>query len=508
MKQLKLRLAIAQMLLLCLLPIWLSTISAQTSSSESIIQQANLYLTQKKFDTAIQILEPHREELSVARLLAQTYYWNGNTVAAKKVYLNAIQQNPAHQLVQLEFGRMLFELGKGSEAKPILLKLLEVDPEQVEANMYMGYLSFQEGDMKLADSYFQKIKQRYPEHLESTQMLQAIQEKKGWQLELGTAYQWDNQPLNTLQPNLKLSRFKNNYWDPSISLNANFFDLDTSSQKSQQIGFANNIIFSKVGLQLNLKLGMYLDHVDEGANWTGAVELNQKLSKAFSLKGAWEHRPDLYALASLRQVLMVDAYSVSLNLLNGDSWMGQMAYHYTDYFDDNAIQTAYLWLLSPALKWKSSKWRLGYSGSYFHANESRYVSVYSLENLLDNYEEGIAVEGIYDPYFTPNGQTIHAALGMLELQLSKAVYLKLNANIGLAASTDLPYLYLDSLSTGLGFSREYFKEKTTTYDLNAEVQLSLSDHATITGSYQYFENFFYNFHAVRIKLNCLLVNEK
>ncbi len=485
-----------------------SSCFSQPLSYEQALVQANQLIAHKDYDQAIQLLESHNEHFEAIKLLASVHYWSGNIEQAEDTYLKAMVEHPSHAVLKLDYGRMLYETKQPEKAKSILSDFLTVEPGHVEANKYLAYIYYQEGSFQKSKKHFQKIVSQYPQDAEALQMLRALQEMNALQLGLGSRFQWDSQPLNILQPEVMASKRFTRLWYPELFVKGYFFDTDSLHQVARQMAVGNSFKLPNTRLNVRLLAGWHKHPAAGGNHWIGSVEIDKNWSDYFSTKAMWSYQPSMYAVASLSQLVSLHQYSLTLNVANGDFWLGQAAFQYLEYFDDNAQQSAYLWVFSPALRWGATKWRVGYAGSWADTEASHFVSERSLAEILDNYTDSMKIRGIYDPYFTARHQQIHAIIGLLEVKPTPWIALKLSSNVGIFATADIPFLYLDGSPSGVVLAQAFFKESTTTFDLKAELNIQLSDRLSLMSGYQYVKNFFYHFHAFQLSLNWWWYNEE
>ncbi len=480
---------------------------AQQNATEAV-HLANEALQHKNYSEAISLLEPYDDSAEALQLLAQTYYWDGQIDKAHTTFQKGMERFPKTSSFWLQYGVMLYEQGEERGAISTIAEFLTADSSHTEANLMMGYLAFQQERYGAAQQYFRTILLQQPAHEQARAMLQAIYDRQAWHLQVGATHHSDNQPLRRLSPYAELRKYYSPWWFPRIQAKAWNLDTDTLQTQAGWIRLGNQFTFSKAGLVVRLSAGLFLDQVDGSSHWVGSGSMEKRLSSKLSVVGKWQHRPIFFTAASAVKLITTDEYTLGIHLEQGDGLMGRAVFAYTDYFDDNRGWTAYAWLLSPALKWKISKWRIGYVFAFSDTAEGRFTPRSSLDEILQNYQEGMQINGVYDPYFTPLDQQVHAVLGQATLQLHQSVALKLSGTVSFYAAADIPVFYLDDTSSGVDIVQSSFRQKSTNLELKAELNTAISKRFSLNTYYQYTDNFFYRAHTFNVQLNWWFLSEK
>ena len=75
----------------------------------------------------------------------------------------ALQLDPENDNVTLQYGSLLWKIGRKAEARQMYTTLLKRDEKNRYALEALGYLSRDEGDNKAAEVFFGRMAAAYPE---------------------------------------------------------------------------------------------------------------------------------------------------------------------------------------------------------------------------------------------------------------------------------------------------------------------------------------------------------
>jgi tetratricopeptide (TPR) repeat protein len=104
---------------------------------DALFLRGNILLAQQNPRAAISdlraVLRDQPNAVGVLRALARAHLANGEPAIAEETLRDAAEANPKDPALQLEFARLLIELGKAGQAQPLLAKLLRGYPQNVDA---------------------------------------------------------------------------------------------------------------------------------------------------------------------------------------------------------------------------------------------------------------------------------------------------------------------------------------------------------------------------------------
>jgi hypothetical protein len=162
--------------------------------------------------------------------------------------------------------------------------------------------------------------------------------------------------------------------------------------------------------------------------------------------------------------------------------------------------------MSPPLKVSVFDFRIGYGFNYSTSKESRYVSTKPINEIKANWDT-VKVSGIYNPYFTPEKQTVHSVILSITIHPVKTLDIGFKGNIGVYSTASNPFLYKDSIApvkVARGFSILRFYP----IDASAFIALQITPAVNLKADYGYQHNNFYTNQYAGLSLTIILQNEK
>ncbi len=257
------------------------------------------------------------------------------------------------------------------------------------------------------------------------------------------------------------------------------------------------------------KAGVFKTSWTNGVSLTGALEFNQKLSKAITLSGSIDRSPYFYTVRSLSTRVVQTNYTVFLGREVINSWNGKAAYNVQQFNDHNLVKSFSVWFLLPVVKSPSFKVDLGYAFYFADAKSNAYVNDKSLNEITSLYYPGYTITGVYDPYFTPQNQQIHSVLGNLTFLPARSLKFSLKSNTGLYAVMDNPYFFLNyDKGHQLALYKGYHPLKYFPLEIRTAIGWTLSKKIVLEGEYIYRKTIFFNSNSVSAGLKINFWNDK
>ncbi|MGI8584614.1 MAG: hypothetical protein ACR2KX_20690, partial [Chitinophagaceae bacterium] len=405
--------------------------------------------------------------------------------------------------------RMLFETGKLSHSQVLLEDYKLHDPGNAEVNILLARLNYWSGHNQIAKERIQDILKPYPDNPTALSILNEINNATAPYVKLGGIYTSDDQPLKSTGAQIEAGWYKSWILNPKLQVFYNHFTLPDSVFNSFWIQLGNKISFGNSGFALNTTAGIFKHHTDDNeSRLTYNFIISQKVSNFISLEASTAERPYQYSSTSVRIPVMQKFSGVALNLNKANNWLGRAAYEIQKFEDDNKIQTVYLWVLAPIINKNNFTLKGGYAFNHSNADKNTFTSIKPLNSVVQTTAVGNPVEGYYNPYFTPNNQSIHSLLASVGIKLSDKVNFSSKLNIGVAASADNPDLTLNKNQTTYSINKTYTRQSYTPVDFQNELLLHLSDQITLSGLYGYTKLLFYTVNQGAIQLKYAFINEK
>jgi hypothetical protein len=486
--------------------------NAQTGSINDTVEYARGQAYQNNFkeaDSLLSAYNQHNADINGMRLHAQVLYWMKEFDRSAAVYENALRVFPDMKVVELDYGRMLWELKKLTKAQVLLNEYLTYDKENSEAKVMLAYISYWKGRNSLAKEQLASILNTLPTNQPALDLLNEINVVTAPYIKLGGQASSDDQPLKKSGFNVEAGMYNSWILSPFLMFNNVHSNPGTGIYNSWWVQAGNKISFGRSGVSLNFKGGLFSHPTAKDLVSTGAISFSVKLSSFFSVTAATERMPYQYTTASIKIPVMQQLSGSSLLLNKNNKWLGKAAIEVAGFDDDNKINTAYLWLMAPLVDKNSFKLKAGYAFNHSDADKNNFTSTQSIAAIVSGTAPGNAVPGYYYPYFTPSSQTAHSLLASTVIQLSKNVLFTSRASLGIAGKVDNPVLSL-SKSPGNIFSidKSYYQQTYNPIEFNNELSVRLTPHFSSAMIYEYSRLLFYTLNQGSISLKYVFINDK
>ena len=180
---------------------------ARTKAYEKNFDESNKLLTQFNL---------HHTDSNALRLQAQVLYWMKNFYEAILVYEKTLSLFPAIVVVKLDYGRVLFELGNYSKAKPLLEDFVLTDTNHAEANILLSYIDLWSGRINAAKKRALFLQKTYPGNKESADILNTIASYTAPYFEVMPVAFSDDQPLKGFAINMEGGKYFSGFLSPTI----------------------------------------------------------------------------------------------------------------------------------------------------------------------------------------------------------------------------------------------------------------------------------------------------
>jgi hypothetical protein len=459
----------------------------------------------KNFETADRLLTKYNKDhtdIHALRLHAQILYWMKAFDRSTNVYEHAIRLFPQPSSLHLDYARVLYQSSKLPETRRMLKLYRQYDSSNVEAEVMYAYLNLWNGKTGVAKKKAEWLLQKYPGNAEATDILNQVGNYTTPYLRTGTEFLSDDQPLKAHVHYVETGVYKSRLFAPSAQAFIYQFRAENDPFHSALLQLSNTFQ-PAITNKIKVKAGIFRQNGTE-TGLTGGAEISQRVGKRFLLQAGMERRPYQYTISSIQKVVMEDLSSFSINYNRNDKWLGKAAYELFQYDDDNKIHTAYLWLLAPVVSRPRFAFSVGYAFRYADAANSNFVAKESLSQLIATPPyDGVA--GVYNPYFTPENQKIHSALASIKIVPAKKLAFISRVNIGVNATADNPYLWLDERNSQFFVDRDHFNMKFKPANWTSELRVAASERCTIAANYIYDQLLFYKSHRGSLELKYLFI---
>lgn len=506
---------------------------SQNQEQYNYLNKVRELINNQDLPEAIKILKELEKEnprdLDIIQLYSQALYWNQDFDATLALYKKSMKSFPQSAELKLHFGRIHFELNNFFEAKKLLASYIEVQPEDPEAGILLATIAYWEGKPpQVALEFLDEVLEHHPENPEAKALMKEILISTAPNLRLSSSYYSDSQPLQAMINTVEYSNYQSSWLQPSVMFqNRNFKQADPTLLMQ----LSNKAFFSKTGTELIMRAGLFKDSWHNEFSPTYGFDLRQRLVEKWSLSGGIDRRPYVFTLSSLNQNLMPTTYSAGLGR-QSDLWSGNISVNHTQFQDDNYVRVGTASLIFAVIKSSSLKVNLGYGYMMADSKESRFRLADPFYAYVHETEIGTQFPGIFDPYFTPQNQSVHSVISDISFNISPKVQVYLYGNIGFKAVIDNPNVifygssdpnhYIDPAEQAdpnnlapieahrihpediyrVLFATEYFP-----MDLKGSLNWNMTKKLNLKTEYAYQRAVFFDSHMVSLGLNWNLSNE-
>lgn len=387
-----------------------------------------------------------------ARLLAETLYWRKDTLGANAAYRKALVQHPEDTTLRLQYARMLADTGHHRQARELLTPLLDIPPARPDAEALLGQLAYWDGDLTTARRLFVHALAEKPNLEMAKRELREIMDTTAPWVRVSLGGSHDDQPLDRLALAIDSSWFATPLTKLSARVQPMQFWINGAPRSVGGFEAAITSYAPRMRLETEVAGGSVFRALNGGMwDWTGRAVLGFRLPEHFTVRGRVERSPYFWTQASLNTPVMVQTATGLIHWDNPRGWLGEAGYQQQHYPDNNTIRTEYAWLLAPVVHHGGGVMlQAGYAFSAGDANQSRFV----LAEPNQPYPPGdprFNTAGVYAPYYTPNQQFIHSAIGAFTMRTGRRVTFHLNGSYALRATQNAPFFTATNGQTGLNF---------------------------------------------------------
>ena len=471
--------------------------TAIVDAQAPVIATAEALRGERKFAQAAELLEKHLETYpddgDAARLLAQTLYWLHDERRAVLVYERAIVRHPADTQLRLDYARMLAETGDSGRARVLLTPLLDAPAVRPDALTMLGTLDYWEGDLRSAEARFREALAAQPDHPDARQQLREIRVATAPWLNVTPGVWHDDQP-QTRQDTLLEGGW---YVTPLTAVRArllpSWYSTDelTTTVWTADAGIEH--FAPALRLETMVRGGVIRrESGDEGTvDWTGAANVGVRPRRHLTIRLKSNRSPYLATPASLVTPVMTKALLGELQL-NHQGWLAEAAFGRQYFPDDNAIRTAYGWLLAPVFRNAPVELQAGYAFSADHADETRFGPQASPTPVVQ--PQGSESAEAYSPYYTPAHVVKHSIIGALTAKLERRAVVRFGGSYAFRATEDAPFLFDSADGTQVAF----FKRDFSSWDARGSIEFQGTDRTGIRVGGQFGRGAFYRWASVDV----------
>lgn len=441
---------------------------------------------------------------------AQLAYWNWDIDNAKKYYEQAIKLDTTHQVIKYDYAKMLFVIGDYSKAAPLFEEYRKVEPDNPEVWLYNIKSLYYNNQSTEAGKLFKQLPESLANNYDLSLLKDEILTYGATNINFTTAYTNDNQPLQTLNPKIRISKRQSSYFNWYIEGQFNHFSNDTlKGTNSQTLKLGNQFMFDAFKLKADVHLGAtILPNANDNA-LIGGIDLNKKITKGIDLKAEFSRNPYYNSLISVSELVFHDNVGFSLAISDLKKFSGNIQILKQKFNDNNSIDAKSFWILSPAIGKNKFNLRVGYAFESTDSEKDNFTAQKSLPEILQDIQNSNVIPGIYKSYFTPQNQIIHNAVLTIQYKFNPKLNFNFAGSYGVNAKWDNPYLFLNQNSNNESFvDKDFVTQKFNPSSYKADLHYILNKKWDLGLSYHYFKTAFYTANTFLINLNYKIISEK
>ena len=483
---------------------------AQLTDTLSVVKQLNEKGKYKKAETLLtSYYKHHPGNLNAQWIYAQTTYFARHFKKSIAAYEDAIAWHPENYTLRLDYAKKLTDIGEFDKAVLVFNLYLTYDSDASDAHEGLARIAYWETNYKTAMDEVNKVLKTQPNNPSMSDLRNEILMAKSPWLKIDLGGYQDDQPMQRISPSIETGFMLDPLANLYVGLNAPVFLLNKKTYIAPWIFVGDKMIFARSGLELNINAGI-IEFPTSKFSGIGDLELHKSFVKHLVLSIQAEHQPYLNTRSNMDNPIMQLHYSFASAWNDPKSWQGRASFDVNNFYTDgNLIYTANAWVMSPPLVLSVFDFRVGYGYNYSTAKESRFVSTKSFSEIVSDWDTDTKIPGLYNPYFTPNQQSVHSAILAIVIHPAKSFSLGAKGNLGFYSKTNNPYLYLDkdaeeNIVIERGFSRMFFHPLETDAFINAR----LSSTTNLKLEYVFMRTNFYTSNYLGLSLNISFCNEK
>jgi hypothetical protein len=470
------------------------------------LEQAKQSAGKGKYREAARLLEPyykgHPTDLNTVWLYARYSWYCHKTGLSMQLYREAITLNPGNYTLKLEYAKMLVEAGVFDEAKPLLDECTSHDISNPEAWYYLAKMEYWNGNARASLTMLDNIMKNAPDYKPARSLRDEIGAEQAFQIQAGVTLSADDQPLDLWTPYVKGGKYFSNLAITDFLVQVPLVYNDTNHFNGEGVAVGNKFHFPSPALDLYLNAGFFYYGSLQKALATGELDISKYFLKKLVVSAGILRRPYMYTQSSLNTALAENHGTAYVAWDDPDRWNGKASFEASTYSSDNNLVWAVsAWGFAPAVKAGHFAFHFGYGYNFSTSQENRYVPKETLDEIIAGWSTTTTIDGVYNPYFTPNGQQVHSALGIFTYRNGKAIEVSFKANVGFYAFSNYPYLYLDKDSTGTIFvNKNYAKTRFTPYDLSLDFSWQIVRNLELFAVVRYDKTLFYTAKSAELSL--------
>jgi hypothetical protein len=476
--------------------LWYNPVHAQTDT----LQLAKKLRDKGYYKKACALLQRyhanHPKDIDALWLYAQTEFWYKHPRLSQELYEQALVLQPDKDYLRLDYAHALLDMGDWKKADKVISPLERQGKTYSDLLLIRATISSYQGDYKHASLQAKTAIDSNTQSKAAKQLYQDIMNAKSPWVKVSGSFAIDNQPMKTITPSVEAGLNLHQYSSVQVGVYSPVF-IRGGIATSAQMGTVGEVSsFNSIGLLVKADIGADKFPYQNKISWIGDVYLQKTFVKYLTIDVLAEYKPYLYTYTSIDTALS-DAHIVSTVGWSDQNFInGKLGFDMNVLPGSERIYSLYGYVYSPPIRFSFVRLSFGYGYSYSTSKVNDYTSTRPLDTIIKNFAQTPAITGIYNPYFTPNGQNIHSVLAYLRLNPTKNIEVGATGSVGFYAYTQNPYLYLDKNSeSAIYIARGYSRENFIPVDAGVYIEWKFAKKYSIKADYKYRETYFYTSHT-------------
>ncbi len=444
-------------------------------------------------------LKSHPGDSVAWLMLAQTTYWRGDISRAEGLFQAALVRFPTYADLQVAYARFLMEVGRWSQARKQLQRMLEQEVYPAETRFLLGRLAFWQQDFPAASRYLQQALQLAPGHREAQSDWLALRQAMAPVLKGQAAYQWDNQPLK--QPGIHLAGtfFLRPTWKLTLRVTNRTYPDHSGEKSTTELETRHRWQLPGTRAALHLQMGGVLYHSGSTLRPILGGGLEWPLPAGAQLKLKGDVRPYLFTIASLDSPVTRGSVALSYRLEGKSGRMGEVLARWQRFSDGTRIWTAYTWWLFPLVKNEALTLAIGPALSYADATASRFIP--SVEPVPLPETASLNLPGTYAPYYTPEQVRESHLVVFLQRQVRRDLRAVFSTSAGLYSREQAPFLtQLLDVPSPHNWQRDFYTRSYFPLDVRLELVWALKNRNRLSVAFSHSRTAFYRIWRLQVQL--------
>jgi hypothetical protein len=389
-------------------------------------------------------------------------------------------QVDANRNESVEQVSQLFRDGRLHESRKILYELIESGQITDDGYLMLAYIEFWDGYPSRALSHLNKISIGYHD-VSSIQFLRMeIRNQQTGQISLSYTSKNDNQPLSSDQFSIGGTVYKNRFFNPLVNFDYLSFDAENKRINTIKILANNTFRTGLSGHAFTASFGLYSDDKIDNTAIIGGIRYSHRLTPKLYSDIEFAKEPYLYHYRSLLVPFFTYQFISGLRYYTDNRYYSEIKFQRWLYEDENHQDIFSFYFIQNILTQTRTNLYIGYSFSYSHADQSRFI-IDQAESILPNTEN---ISGVYFPYYTPNQDMSHSILLSTQSNVSSNITVDLAIKHGLYSTARQPFYYVEQsnppTTSFATYDFQYYP-----LEISGKVVFRVSSSVALQGSYEY-----------------------